>query len=419
MAKRQAVPAGSKFVIPPDLVAFCKQPSDAYDSFIRLTPSQTSPLTVTTSEVRLQMEIPNTKSLRLNNIMAEMDLTPGFTSTDGDDKFADVKPQFVPLIPSIISRVTVNIGSTTLLDIYGNDLRWNLQYWLKSNSITRLNDLYLYPTTALAPTTQVATTVRFPLTFAENDLLSLKNGFLPTGKMQKMVIDIYFSPAANCMVHDGGEGTITLNYTVSNFVLKVEDMGSGTIARALSAQPLRFSYTEWYYQYAPLTGSPSSMSLLIPNNFRYVQSVIAVIRKVSDITDITKATKLKEFTSDMSPITKANVRLQGQLRYNEPLSSTIDMMHEIKKVWPPAASCDYFQNLTTNGTTHNVIALRVGRSISPGVESGVNSSSWTAPATMEVTWTSPLTSANYQVDFFTLHTRYVTIGVNGQFMIEE
>ncbi len=117
--------------------------------------------------------------------MAEMDLTPGFTSTDGADTFATVKPQFVPLIPSIISRVTITIGSTTLLDIYGNDLRWNLQYWLKSNSITRLNDLYLYPTTAVAPATQIPTTVRFPLTFAENDLLSLKNGFLPTGTWRK------------------------------------------------------------------------------------------------------------------------------------------------------------------------------------------------------------------------------------------
>ncbi len=90
-----------------------------------------------------------------------------------------------------------------------------------------------------------------------------------------------------------------------------------------------------------------------------------------------------------------------------------------KRFGPCVASCDYFQSLTTNGTTHNVIALRVGRSISPGVESGVNSSSWTAPATLEVTWTSPLTSANYQVDFFTLHTRYLTIGTNGQFAIDE
>ncbi len=121
------------------------------------------------------------------------------------------------------------------------------------------------------------------------------------------------------------------------------------------------------------------------------------------------ANKLKNFTSDMTPITKANIRYQGQLRYSEPLSSTIDMMHELKKNWPPAAACDYFQDLTTNGTTRNVIALRMGRSISPGVESGVNSSSWSSPAILEVTWTSPLTSANYQVDLFTLHTRYLCI----------
>ena len=105
------------------------------------------------------------------------------------------------------------------------------------------------------------------------------------------------------------------------------------------------SYTEWYYQSWPITPSSQSISVLIPNNFRFVQAVIAVIRKVADITDIKKGTKLKEHTADMTPITKANIRLQGQLRYNEPLSSTIDMMHEIKKVWPPTQTCGYFQIL--------------------------------------------------------------------------
>lgn len=152
---------------------------------------------------------------------------------------------------------------------------------------------------------------------------------------------------------------------------------------------------------------------MLPNNFKYVNSVVAVIRKVSDITDATIPNKLKYYSQDVTPITKANIRQNGELRYPEPLDSTIAMMHEIKKVLPKTKLCDYFQNATTNGTTHNIMAFRLGRSISEGVESGVDCSNYTAPTQLEFTLTSALTSANYVIDTFILHTRYVNFSMSG------
>ena len=83
MSKRQAVaPSTGGPTIPSDLIAFNKQPTDAYDDFTILLPSQLTDITVTNSGVqKIKMELPNIKSLRLNQIMLECTLTPGFTST--------------------------------------------------------------------------------------------------------------------------------------------------------------------------------------------------------------------------------------------------------------------------------------------------------------------------------------------------
>ncbi len=163
MAKRQAVPPTSQVSrLPRDLIAFNKESTDVYDDFTVLLPTQTGSITVNDSGQKITMELPNTKSLRFNQIMLELTITPGFTSTNGADNYAAVLPKFVPLIPSILDRFTIFVGSATFCDNYENALRWNLQYWTKSNAITRNEDLYLYPS-GLGPLTQVPTTVRFPL----------------------------------------------------------------------------------------------------------------------------------------------------------------------------------------------------------------------------------------------------------------
>jgi len=423
MAKRQALPPTSASTprLPKDLLAFNKEVTDVFDQFTVLIPQQTSPITVGTTVQKVKMELPNTKSLRLDQVMLECTLLPGFSSTSGSDTFNTIRPQFVPLIPSILNRVTMFVGSATFFDNYANDLRYNLQYWTSSNPTTRFNDLYMYPTNNLAPATAVPTTVRFPLVWRD-DFPNLNSGFFPSGILPKISIDLYFSPAANCMYTTQASpvGTVTLNYTVSDIKFKVEDVSSDLIASALASRSLNFTYTEWYNQQTPITPSAQSIVIQLPNNFRYVSAVIAVIRKTSDITSIIPASsaKLKYYTGDVTEITKANVRENGELRYPEPLSSTLDLMHELKKVRPCVECCDYFQDVTTNSTTHMIFGFRLGRSISEGVESGVNCASFTAPTTLEITFSSALGNNNYVIDTFTLHTRFVSIG-NGGFSIEE
>jgi len=234
--KKQAV--ASSVGLPQDVLTFQKTPTDLHDDLIRVIPSQTSPITVTSSLQKITVDFPNTKTIRMNNMILEMVVTPSFTTT-ASDTWSSLTPSFVPLMPSLISRWTMFIGSATLCDNYTNDLRWNLQYWMRSNAISRNDDEYFYPT-ALAPasaggTAGVATTVRFPLVYDPNDFGNLRSGVLPLGILPRMKIDLYFNPAANVLSYPGSAGgTITFSYVISNLQFWVEECSSDLIAASIA-----------------------------------------------------------------------------------------------------------------------------------------------------------------------------------------
>ena len=203
--------------LPADVPAYRAQPTDVVDVLTRIIPSQTSAITVGSTQQKLKIELPNVKTARMGQMIVQCDISAAFSSTDNSDTYAGVVPTFVPLISSIIQRWTLTLGSVIFCDNYANDLRTNLQYWLRSNSITRLDDLYLYPTTpGLQPANGSSTTVRFPLVFDPADFPS-KRGTFPFGILPKATLDLYFNPASQCMYIGGtAAGTVTFTYTVSN-----------------------------------------------------------------------------------------------------------------------------------------------------------------------------------------------------------
>lgn len=418
MAKRQVQQA--PLALPQQLYTYTKQPTDVRDELIRIIPSQTSPLLVTGDGTKLTIDFPKNKSIRMAKLLFECQVTPSFTSTSGSDTFSSLLPQFVPLASSIIKRWTFFVGSTVFCDNYENALRWNMQYLLRANPITRLNDTYFYPT-GLAPATSVPTTVQFPLVYDPNDFGNMHCGVFPLGNLPRTKFDLYFTPANACMFYTGtAVGTVSLNYTVSGAQFWVEECASALIAASVVQQGLNFSYTEWYYPGAyPITPNAQAVTVPLPTRFRWASKILAVVRKTADITNQTLGTKFQIFTGDITEVTKANVRFNSQLRYQENLVGSLQLVQELKKNFPSVEECDYFQNVTTNGTTHSVYGIRLGNCISPEVESGVNMSSLAAAATLEITWTSALGNNNYQMDIFILHSRYIGISARGGVDIQD
>lgn len=233
-------------------------------------------------------------------------------------------------------------------------------------------------------------------------------------------LDLYFNAAPYVMYYtyaSAPAGTITLSYTISNLVLRIEDVWSDLIEASINSKGLNFSYTEMYWQQTPITPSAQSISIL------------ALVRKTSDITAINAGltsaptssvvNKLRQYTGDLTEVTKANVIIAGIPRYAEDLSTSLALVHELKKLFPSAQYSDYFQNITTNGTTNSMYVFRIGRDIGETRESGVDCSSLSAAATLNMTWTSALQNTNYVLDMFVIHTRYITISGSGDVVIRE
>lgn len=191
---------------------------------------------VSPQAAKIQFEVPNILSIKLDDIWID---TPTFTSTNGGDTFSTVKPSFVPWRgPSSIERMTLKIGASVAFDYYGNALMNNLVMNLQF-----MGGAGQFQGTA----TPQPMFTRFKLRYSPLDHMN-QSGVLPVGRMPKMILELYYTPASFCMYYAGTAlGTITLGYTIDNLQLQIREIESPTLSNLLSSG-LNWCSREWNYQ---------------------------------------------------------------------------------------------------------------------------------------------------------------------------
>ena len=406
--------------IPSDLKNYIKPLTDAFDQIIQVQPLQSGTFTVTSSYVKVVVEFPNVATMRQNDIYLEALLTVSFTSTSGSDTFAIIRPAFIPYFSSIINRWTLRCGSTTIIDSYASNIRYNLAQNLMSNSITRLEQTYNNPTGAFqGGTVAAAQYARFPLSGFPNELLSSDNGIIPTGILNKLQLDLYFETAPVCTWNNpssGPVGTVTMNYTVAGLYLWVNEDASQLIKASLLAKGLNVCHTEYYFQAYPIAASTTQLNLLIPTAFRKVRAIVGAIIRNSDWTSATNQDRMATYDPEQTAVLKFNCRLNSQRRYQDDLHD-IELLPETRRIFPRSKYSDFW---STNGWygAGQIFSALVGSCYSTGVESGVDTSILFNQITLEITFTSALTSAAV-LNVFIVHERYWNIQPNGSFDIIE
>jgi hypothetical protein len=185
---------------------------------------------------------------------------------------------------------------------------------------------------------------RFKLRYYEYDH-SNQNGVIPVGKMSKMFLSLYFTPASYCMYYAGTAlGTISLNYTISNLQLQVREVASPTLDNLVKTSGIMaWCGREWYYQPIPL-GTSSIQSIQISCSYKYIRGVVFVLRRLQDIQDITPTgvNKLVSYSPDVSNIVKINVKINGIRRQLQDFQNSYEWLYELKRFFPSAETCDYF-----------------------------------------------------------------------------
>jgi hypothetical protein len=86
---------------------------------------------------------------------------------------------------------------------------------------------------------------RFKLRNYSKDHLN-QNGILPVGKMPKMILSLYYTPASYCCYYAGvAIGTISLNYTIDNLQLQVREIASPTLTNLMTSSTMLWCAREW------------------------------------------------------------------------------------------------------------------------------------------------------------------------------
>ena len=403
--------------------------TDAYENNLYLYPLTSGSINVSSQAVKVQWELPNILALRLDEIWLECYYTPNFTSTNGGDTFASVQPSMVPWRgPSSIERITATIGSNTAFDYYGNNLMNNIVMNLQNNAMIRNNYQFMGGDGQFqGGTTAQPLFTRFKLRYFDKDHLN-QTGILPVGKMAKMILSVYFTPASFCMYYAGTAlGTISLNYTIDNLQLQVIEVASPTLQQALSNSSLQWCSREWYYQSLQLLGS-SKQSLQVPCSFKYVRGLIFVLRRNQDIQDITPTgiNKMVEYSPNVSNIVQLNVRINGVYRQLQAFQNSYEWLYELKRVFPPAQFCDYFLDSKIGPTASHpeytnvrtIYGLLVGQNYDPQLESGIDTGGISSAINIDITWTNNLADPN-TLEMFILHDRWITIFPNGSTLVTE
>ncbi len=133
----------------------------------------------------------------------------------------------------VLTELLLHIGSNVALDYYGVNLMNNIAMNLSNNAITRNNYQFMGGSGQFqGSATPQPLFTRFKLRYYDKDHLN-QNGVLPVGKMQKVILSIYFAAAPFCMYYAGAaNGTINLNYTLDNLQLQVIEVASPTLDKS-------------------------------------------------------------------------------------------------------------------------------------------------------------------------------------------
>src|SRR5690606_22859351 len=121
--------------------------------------------------------------------------------------------------------------------------------------------------------------------------------------------------------------------------------------------------------------------------------------------------KLKVYSSELTPLTRFNAKLNANYRFQEPLVGG-QVLAELRRCFPQANYASFFSSPTTSQTTNSIYAINIGNCYAESMESGYDTTKASNQLYLEFTFTTALASAS-NLHVFILHDRWLTVDKNG------
>lgn len=402
-------------VIPPEYFSKIKPSCKSFEQLLKVQPLITA-FNSQNVPFKCVVELPNC-NFRLSEVYLEAAVTVTFSSNDVKDTYAAVQPTIVRYATSLINEVRLLAGSTRVSDIHQCNTVYNWQQNIMSNSITRLAETYnnVSPVAYTAATPQ---TFRFPLSALKNDLWSLENGIWPGQFTKKCNLEVYWEAPAYCIYAAGTivGTTFSFAYSVSGFNVQIVQVSDPNLDSLISTRGIVLNYLEWYWYQQPVPLA-AGQNIQVPIAFSSVRGIVWGIRRVADLVDLTLGTKQYLMSSELTDILTCDLRINSQRRQQDPFVSVEELIPETRRLFPIAMYSDYWDTLSTNATTHQMLGMLAGQSYCTSCTSGLDSQKVSSNMYLEFTLTSALSTASV-IDIYILHDRAITVTPTSMYIDE-
>jgi hypothetical protein len=410
-----------KQAIPPEYISVLKPGCRSWEQVLKVIPVTTS-FTAGTTPTKTFLELPSC-NFRLSEFYIECSVTVTFSSNSGSDVYSTVQPSIVQWATSLINQARFISGSTEILNLRNVNLRYAWEQNIMSNSITRNAETSnnVSPTAYTAATPQL---FRFPLTALSNDFFSLDSGIWPGSYARKPTLELYWEAPANCIYAAGTiAGTVfSFGYTVNSWSASIVQVTDPNIDNLISTRGYILNHQNWWVYQQSITTAPTQ-TIQIPVSFASVCGVVWGVQKVSDITSNTNAGKLALMSSELTNLVSLDLRLNSQLRQQDKfVDVNQEAIPETRRMFPIAKYSDFYNNLTLNNTTHQMLAQLAQACYCTSCLSGLNTASVSSGMWLEFQLTSALSSASI-ITVFVVHNRSISVSVSpngtGNLFIDE
>jgi hypothetical protein len=186
----------------------------------------------------------------------------------------------------------------------------------------------------------------FIIPFLKGSLLN-SECLLPLSRLNDLHIEITLSPPNKCLWQTDADKQ-DLDYEISNVQLLYSMIRSPSISSYFNSNGVQFHIKDYQLRYSNINDQKALVRF--SSSHQNLDSIVTLVRKQSYLNNINRPSKF-DYTESAENVEKTNLFINGQLFYDEDISSPFERWVHLKSVFPEIANSEFFdaETFSTNG----------------------------------------------------------------------
>jgi hypothetical protein len=253
----------------------------------------------------------------------------------------------------IIERLRIICGSTVLQDTSEYNTLVALHNNVRTSADEAGYDRYMEGRESYSERALYADGREFIIPFLKGSLLN-SECLLPLSRLNDLHIEITLAHPSKCLWQTDSTKQ-DLDYQISNVQLLYSMIRSPSISSWFNSNGVQFHIKDYQHRYANVQDQKALVRF--SSSHQNLDSIVTLVRQQSFLSNINRPGKF-DYTDSAANIEKTNMFINGQLFYEEDISSPFERWVHMKSVYPDIKNSEFF-NSEKYGTNGHVICNRL------------------------------------------------------------